>query len=189
MIKSYSNLSCSSCNNELIDIQGICDSSDVNVVISENPYWVQMYIPETLEVPELKPDIETLNSIDVSVGILRTQVIKTPVSVIDNLEGKKLTGRKLIVEGQLCQKIGYTADEPEQSAHSMHFYVPFSSYIVIPETIEITNQNGIDVDVDTLDVDFSVNACIEDINISLIDKRTVLKQVTLLLYATIVKTN
>lgn len=182
-MKSCSNLSCSSCSNELIDIYGLCEPSDINAVISSNPYWIQMYIPETLTVPEVKPDIEGINSVDISVNILRAEVIKTPVSVIPNLEGKSLSGRKLIVEGQLCQKIGYTAALEDQPAHSMHFYVPFSAYIVVPETITFTDENNVKTDVDSLDVNFSVNACIEDVNISVLDSRTVLKQVTLLLYA------
>lgn len=182
-MSSCSNKSCSSCQNQLIDIYGICEPSDVNAVISTNNYWIQMYIPETLSVPEVKPDIETLNSVDISVNILRAEVIKTPVSVIPNLEGKSLTGRKIIVEGQLCEKIGYTALEPTQPAHSMHFAVPFSAYIVVPETIPFTNPDGTTTDVDSLDIDFKVNACVEDINICILDKRTVFKQVTLLLYA------
>lgn len=184
-----SNLSCSSCQNQLIDIYGLCDPSDVNAVISANPYWIQMYIPETLQVPDLKPDIETLNSVDISVGILRAQVIKTPVSVIPNLEGKSLSGRKLIVEGQLCQKIGYTAALEDQPAHSMHFYVPFSAYIVVPETIPFVGDNGTITNVDALDIDFKVNTCVEDMNISVLNPRTVLKQVTLLLYAVINQAN
>ena len=175
------------CNCDLIDISGLCNPMDVTNVISQYPYWIQMNIPETLTIPEQKPDVEQINSVNISVDIIRKEVIKVPVSqvgangeYIPNLEGKVSTGRKLIIEGQLCQKIVYTANEPEQSVHSAHFYVPFSSYMVVPSEIKFNNGT---VTLDSLDVDFQVNACIEDIAIKMIDFRHILKQVTLLLYA------
>lgn len=174
------------CNCELIDISGLCDPKDVTNVISQYPFWIQMNIPETLTIPEQKPDVEQINSVNVSVNIIRAEVVKVPVSPVDangefipNLEGKVSTGRKLIIEGQLCQKVVYTANELDQPVHSAHFYVPFSSYIIVPNEIEFNNGTTID----SLDVDFQVNACIEDVAINMLDLRTILKQVTLLLYA------
>lgn len=174
-------------NCELINISGLCNPTDVTNVISQYPYWIQMNIPETLVIPEQKPDMEQINSVNISVDIIRKEVVKVPVSPIDangnyvsNLEGKISTGRKLIIEGQLCQKVVYTANEETQSVHSAHFYVPFSSYIVVPS--EIIFNNG-QTTIDSLNVDFQVNACIEDVAIRMLDLRTILKQVTLLLYA------
>ena len=183
-----------SCNNncELVEILGLCNPSDVNQVINEYPYWKQMYLTETLVVPEEKPDIEVINSVDISVNIMRADVIRTPRTYttvdgepvpVPNLEGKILTGRKLIIEGVLCQQIEYTADETTQPVHSAHFYVPFSSFIVVPETIPFTDSQGNVTDVDSLDVVYEVNACVEDVSVKVINPRTILKQVTLLLYA------
>ena len=175
-----------SCSAELIDISGLCNPMDITNVISQYPYWIQMNVPETLNIPEQKPDMEQINSVNITVDIIRAEVIKVPISPVDkngeyipNLEGKVSTGRKLIIEGQLCQKVVYTANEAKQSVHSAHFYVPFSSYIVVPNEIEF-NTNNI---VDSLNVNFQVNACIEDVAVKMLDERTILKQVTLLLYA------
>lgn len=183
------NSNSTSFNAELVDISGLCNPTDVTNVISQYPYWLQMNIPEKLTIPDQKPDIEQINSLSISVDIMRSEVIKVPVSPLDdngdltsNLEGKVTTGRKLIIEGQLCQKIEYTANEAEQSIHSAHFYVPFSSYIIVPKEITFTNGATTTV-VDSLNVNFQVNACIEDVAIKLLDLRTILKQVTLLLYA------
>ncbi|HHN8249672.1 DUF3794 domain-containing protein [Clostridioides difficile] len=177
------------CNMDLVDVSGLCNTNDVTNVISQYPYWFQMYIPETLNVPTQKPDIEQINSVNVSVDILRTKVVRTPISPVDanndfiaNLEGKVSTGRKLIVEGVLCQKISYTADKETQSVHSAHFYVPFSGYIVIPQEITFNNVTP-KITLDSLDIDYQVNACIEDLSISKLDARTILKHITLLLYA------
>lgn len=187
-MKSTSN----TCNCDLIDITGICNPDNAILVIKEFPYWKQMYISETLEVPPQKPDMEQINSVDISVSIFRKKVIKTPRSYDDsinppvaepNLEGKLLSGRKLIIEGQLCQKIVYTANKEEQPVHSAHFYVPFSSYIVVPKEYIFTNADGSTNTVDSLNINYEVNSCIEDVSICMIDERKLLKQVTLLLYA------
>ena len=175
------------CQTELIEITGLCNPADTTQVISLTPYWKQMYISESLQIPTQKPDVEQINSIDVSVNILRAEVIKTPRSYDDtgtvpvaqpNLEGRLLSGRTLIIEGQLCQKVVYTALETTQPLHSAHFYVPFSAFIVVPETITFGT-----VTEDSFNVNFDVNACIEDVTASVIDKRSILKQVTLMLYA------
>lgn len=187
----------SSCDNGLIDISGICDPSNATDVIIRYPYWKQMYLSESLEIPVQKPDAEQINTVVASVNILRKTVIATPRSYNDtgaepvplpNLEGKLLTGRKLIVEGQICQQIEYTANESAQPVHSVEFFVPFSSYIVVPRTVTLTVGTE-PVEFDSLDVNFDVNACLEDIRACLLDERRILKQVTLMLYAVPVGAN
>lgn len=180
------------CETGMIDISGLCDPADTTAVISKTPYWKQMHVTETLQIPAQKPDMEQINSVDVAVNILRAEAIQTPRSYEDtdgtpvplpNLEGRLLSGRKLIVEGQLCQKVVYTALEPEQSLHSAHFYVPFSSFIVVPEQITFVDSNGNTVVEDSTEVTFEVNACVEDVTVCALDERSILKQVTLMLYA------
>lgn len=179
------------CDNGLIDISGLCDPDNTTAVISQYPYWKQMYLSESLLIPPQKPDAEQINAIVASVSILKKTVIATPRSFNDtgtvpvavpNLEGKLLTGRKLIIEGQLCQQVEYTANELTQPIHSVEFFVPFSSYIVIPETV-ILNADSIPTAYDTLDVDFEVNVCLEDINACLLDERSILLRITMLLNA------
>lgn len=170
-------MNCNNCMNSIIDVTGICCPKDTSVVLEKYPYWIQMYIPETLCIPPQKPDVEEINSVNINVNILRKKVVKTPIAE-ENLEGKKLTGRKLIVEGQLCQKVVYTACDEVQSVHSAHFYVPFSAYIVVPKVIDFNGES-----IDSCFVNYQVNACVEDLSIKLIDERCFLKNVTLLLSA------
>lgn len=154
--------------NEIVDIVGLCDPSTFDLDLF--PYWTQISIPETLTIPEQKPDIEQINSVNISVEIIRKKIIVTPTSLVDNEEGKSLTGNKLIVEGNLCQAISYTADVPEQSIHTAHFVVPFSAYIVIPATTD-------------LDKNYQVNPCVEDVFVLDVSKRQIFKNVTVLLQA------
>lgn len=182
----------SGCEGGLIDVTGLCNPSDTTEVIRNTPYWKQMHITESLQIPEQKPDVEQINSVDISVQIQRSQVIKTPRSYDDsgltpeerpNLEGRLLSGRKLIIEGQLCQKIGYTALEASQPLHSAHFFVPFSSFIIVPEEITFTGTDGKTITEDSYNVNFDVNFCVEDVTACVLDKRNILKQVTFMLYA------
>ena len=190
-MKSKSISTSSTCDRELVDITGLCNPSDVTSVIKNNPYWIQMYVPETLSIPTQKPDVEGINSVNISVNIIRNEVIRTPKSyttatppvAVPSLEGKIITGRKLIIEGELCQKVEYTANYEEQPVHSAHFFVPFSAFIVVPETLTFDNADGTTTTLDSLDINYDVNACIEDASVCLIDQRTILKKVTLLLYA------
>lgn len=153
-----------------IIITGLCDVESFDITTDGNRNWTQISVPETLLIPAQKPDIEQLNSVNISVRIVRQKVIETPASDGDNVEGKRLTGRKLIIEGELCQTISYTADVPEQSVHSAQFVVPFSAFIVIPAET-------------ALDANFQVNVCVEDVFIQDFTPRQIFKNVTLLLQA------
>jgi spore morphogenesis protein SipL len=164
-----------------IEIRGLCNPELIDFELEKYPYWTQISIPESLLVPTEKPDIEEINSINIDVQIIRKKVIVTPRSggvdsspPAENNEGKELTGRKLIIEGLLCQTVTYTAAEEDQSVHSIQFAVPFSAFIVIPRRI-----NG----VDTKNITFDINKCIEDVYIKDFCPRQIFKNVTLLLQA------
>lgn len=164
-------------DNEDILVSGLCDV-DAFDLTGGGKFWTQMDVQETLILPEQKLDIEQLNSINIAVRIVSKKVIETPESPMDyggagripNQEGKILTGRKLIVEGELCQTISYTADVDEQSVHSAQFVVPFSAFIVIAADTP-------------LDTNFQINVCVEDVFVEDFTDRTIFKNVTLLLQA------
>ncbi|WP_371372026.1 DUF3794 domain-containing protein [Sporomusa aerivorans] len=170
-------------NNKLINIAGICDVCKLE--LHDNDSWTEISIPENLILPKEKPDIEQINSVNVVVRIIRTKVVVTPnTDKSPNFEGHLLTGRKLIVEGELCQTITYTADFCNQPVHSAHFAVPFSAYIVIPKHVKIVEEcNCCTRKIDSLFVNFQVDACVEDVFIQEISKRRIFKNVLLFLQA------
>lgn len=178
-------MNCECLVQDIIDVAGLCDLSTID--LTTFPFWTEISVPETLIIPDQKPDIEQVDSVSIAVSIIRQKVIPTPISptitipteppteiVETNVEGRVLTGRKLIVEGELCQTINYTALVPQQTVHSAHFVVPFSAYIVIPLTINGT---------DTLDLNFQVQACVEDVFVKEFSRRCIFKNVALLLQA------
>lgn len=158
------------CNNsgQFVDITGLCDVSQFDLTTNNN--WTQISIPAVFNIPAEKPDMEELNSENVTVQILRKRVIDTPISGGDNLEGKIITGKKLAVEGLICKSIAYTADQASQPVHSAHASVPFSAYIVLPASTSLTDT-------------FDVKTCVEDVFISEISRRQIFQNITLFLQA------
>jgi hypothetical protein len=149
----------------LIDFNGLADQFPVKPV-----NFKQFSVQENLSIPEVKPDVEQIVSVFARVKINSTIVIKTPIAT--SFEGQILTGFKLIVEGVLEQKIEYVADEPTQSVHAAHFNVPFSTFIILPKDFIIGTP-------------ITVTGYIEDIFVELLDKRSLFKNVTILLDAQI----
>lgn len=150
---------------DLIEYSGLTDPLPV---LPATANFKQFSVQETLKIPSVKPDVEQIIKVMVEVIIISTRVIKTPISI--SAEGQKLTGFKLIVEGELNQKVEYVADEPSQSVHAAHFRVPFSTFIVLPANFVIGTP-------------LTVTGYIEDIYAQLLDKRTIFKNVTVLVVA------
>lgn len=166
---------------EDIDITGKCNPDLLDFKLEENPYWTQISIPENLTIPNQKPDIEEINSLNIHVEIIRKKVVssprsggKSPNAQQENYEGKILTGRKLIIEGLLCETISYIAATEEQSMNSAQFSIPFSAFIIVPDKID---------GVDTKDINFKIDTCIEDVFIKQVCKRDIFKNVTILITA------
>lgn len=195
-----------------VNIIGLCDPTtlqftqvgDTNFETDYN--WTEISIPEILCVPPQKPDIEHIDKVLISAEVTSSKLIETPrflqidtsttpnVYSVDNYgfniplpnaEGTYLTGRKLIIEGVLKQKIVYTADVDVQSVHSAHFEIPFSAFIILYP--KFSNAVGGIVPVTTalvdLNEDFCIDACIEDVYVQAMDPRTIFKNVTLFLRA------
>lgn len=115
------------------------------------------------------------------------------------------TGRKLIIEGTLKQKIVYTAEVDVQSVHSANYEVPFIAFIIpyakfegatYQENIEVYDPvtdgpiviNGYNYDCELgINVDlceeFNIEKCIEDIYVYALDKRRIFKNITVFLKA------
>ena len=152
---------------------GLCDAGAKT--ITEEASWVQITVPEILQLPECYPDIEEIERIYVNVVIESSRVVETPSTEVPNEECDKITGYKLIVDGSICQTVLYTADNCEQSVHSINFKFPFCTGIVLNEE-PIPGQMP-------LDVNYYVESCIEDVYAKVLNAKTIFKNVTLFLQA------
>ncbi len=142
------------------------------------------------------------NSITAITDFLAT-LITAYIEIISNEEGTCLTGRKLVIEGFLKQKVVYTANVSSQSVHSAHFTVPFSAFVIpyanfegltYMENVEVTPgvfknvfaYYGCDATLTLQPIlceEFSVEVFVEDIFAYALDDRTVFKNTTLFFLA------
>jgi len=159
-----------------INIIGIADPSEFPVITPTNPN-TEHIVEETLTIPALKPDAEQINTILIEAMITASRVIITP------------TGLKVIADGELTQKIIYTAAEPTQSVHSAQFTEQFCSFIEIPVTVPpgLTVQEYLQTLGLTLDTVLTAptKVLIEDVTATLLDPRTIEKCTVLFIWATI----
>lgn len=96
----------------------------------ESCSFKQFSMDTIVTIPDCKPDVEQILKIATDVKINYNKIIKTPTG--QSLEGMVLTGRKVIVEGTVNQKVQYIACEDVQSIHVVTFSTPFMTYVVLP---------------------------------------------------------
>ncbi|MGL4367231.1 MAG: DUF3794 domain-containing protein, partial [Brevinemataceae bacterium] len=117
-----------------------------------------------------KPDIEQIIKVDGKVNILNYEFIKTPVGT--SVEGQKLTGYKLLVNGDIVYKIQYFSKNEQQSVHTFHHTAPFCGSVVLPNCFNTSSY-------------VCPSVLIEDISINQIDERCVYSNILVLLIADI----
>lgn len=170
-----------------VNTVGQYPSAKIEKVLScftDTDKWTEFYLPEIVDIPVQKPDMEGIVEVHSCVEIISQRVIKTPVvkgytkadgtqvlgENISNSEGTNLTGRKLIIEGLLKQKIIYTAAVDEQSLHSAHFVIPFSTFIIIDKDTPLSQE-------------FRITPYIEDIFVCRLSERSAFKNTTIFIKA------
>lgn len=152
---------------------GIADS------FPEDPkYFTQLAIPETITIPEPKPDMEQLLSVAVDASIESVKLIETPIALSN--EGQNLSGCKLIIELRLREKVKYVADEPTQTVHAAHFDVLKSIFVIVPCEV-----NGIPIRRLLERKRIIITPYVEDIYADMVDKRTIFKNITVFVDAKI----
>lgn len=173
--------------NDNINYAGIATEDTLSHALACNTpdgKWVQFYVPKIVDVPVQKPDMEGILSINSCVEIISKRVIKTPVvadytnasggtvdgTTIPNAECTFLTGRKLIIEGIITQKVMYTALTEEQPIHSASFKLPFSTFIILPKETPLTQE-------------FRVYAYLEDVFGKMLSERSIFLNNTLFIKA------
>lgn len=128
----------------------------------------QLQIQDIMEIPKQKPDVNQIVSIFVKVDIVKTHIIATTMG--ESYEGQVLSGRKLMVEGKMHQKLEYIADLADQPIHAAHFSIPFSTFIVLGKEIDCYSE-------------FDVTGYVEDVYVRRLDNRKIFKNVLILLNA------
>lgn len=133
--------------------------------LPEDSYvFKQFNIDEILRLPKEMQDIISIDSVSIDINIHETKIIKTPHS--KSFENQRLTGMCMVVEGTSKQNIKYTADRSTQIVNSVSFILPFRTFVVLPYNFVIGDR-------------YEVQGYIEDINIAIIDKRTMYENISI----------
>lgn len=101
-------------------IRGIAQPQNFPDIESCESKYCQHMIDYEFTLPESKPSIERINNVAVDSKINKYKIIQTPV------------GFKIIISGELCTTIEYTADCSAQTMHSAHDKISFRTFIDIP---------------------------------------------------------
>lgn len=140
-------------------------------------------------------------------GLVKECPCSKAFQLLPNTENTCLSGRKLLINGTIKQKIAYIADELTQSSIYTEFKKSFSTYIIVyPNFVNVPNILRNIVVIDPLDPsktitilgysythndeidsnlceEFCVKTCVEDVSLKLMNNRTIFDNVTLFLSA------
>lgn len=175
--KVSSGTGCEICNSAFVEyeyvqpngVTGTKTSNIATICVESRISFKQLMIDKYCEVPCVKPNIEDLNDeVSVDIEIINSYPIQTIHSV--STSGQTLTGYKLIVHGNICISIEYTAALPTQPVHSYHCTLPFGTFIILSDDYQLGQQ-------------VEVNAIIENIEADMVNPRGVFTYITLLLFA------
>ena len=166
-------MKCKCSLNNNYEVIGLCDIGKYNKKISgfKDKSWTQTSIPEKLILKSNKPPIKEVIKLYLNIKVTESRIVKTPSSEVPNVEGLILTGKVLLVSGEICQRIMYVSKTHNESLCSVKFAVKFSTYIVIDENADLENDA------------YCVYPYVEDISIRKLDERILSKSVTLFLFA------
>lgn len=166
---------------------GVANSDALEKALSCKPgsdKWVQLFVPKIFDIPTQKPSMEGIVSVNSCVDIISQRVIRTPVvtgytdregtfipgDTIPNGECLLLTGKKLVIEGVITQKVIYTALEANQALHSATFRIPFSTFIIVEGDRALTEE-------------FRIYPYLEDVYTNMLSERTIFSNNTLFIKA------
>lgn len=164
----HSEKSTCECDSGTPEKKGVC-TPEYLAKLNTGRRWTEIFIPEILNIPSYKPPVEQILSVTSKLEIFCQKVISTPVPA-ENNEGLVLTGKKLVIEGMLRQKVVYVAKNESQSVHAVHFDVPISTFIVLASGDKLTDK-------------FKLTPCIEDIFICTLSDKQIFKNTTLFIKA------
>lgn len=148
---------------DFIEYSGIAEYLPDNAIA-----FKQLNLQDNMSLADSYLGIDHIVKIMADVVIEDKRIIQTPVAT--SLEGQKLTGWKLIVEGTVREKLEYASCDSGKNINIINFNTPFSTYIILPENFNPGRQ-------------INVNGYIEDMCIKKLDHRSFFKCICVLLNA------
>ena len=157
--------------NDNYEIINMCNIDKFNNKINQfsDKSWTEIAISQKFEIPYNNPSVKNIFKVYLNVKITSTKLIKTPSSDETNIEGKTLTGNLLLIFGEISQRIIYISET--DLTYSINYKDFFNTYIVIDKNINLSDSS------------YCVYPCIENFFITPLNKRTLIKNIHLFLFA------
>ncbi len=108
----------------------------------------QIDVEDHLELTSNKPDVELINNIGGQVKLLKSYIIETPKGT--SLDGQTLTGSKLIIHAYLDLTVEYTSSDTDSKICTANYCLPFSTFIILPETVLPNTPVHIDSNIENI---------------------------------------
>ncbi|MGL5766877.1 MAG: hypothetical protein ACRCX8_14665 [Sarcina sp.] len=96
-------------------------------------YFKEELLDDVLIIPPQKPDIERILDIVAWADVEDFKLVETEIGY--SYEGQRLTGKKLVTEIKIKEKVTYVADVLEQSGHAAHYEKLKSVFVILPEKV------------------------------------------------------
>lgn len=142
--------------------------------------WTEFYVEQIVDICYPKPDLQDIIEIYSVIDILSQRIIKTPIVIkydddfnaytpeeeISNAEGINLTGKKLMIDGIVKQKVVYSATEKDGEVHSVYINIPFSTFVMLESNNSLSQI-------------FKINAYIENTFVCKLSKRNIFDNITI----------
>ena len=109
-------------------ITGMPTEEELESLFTNDVGFEQLDITERVIIPEVKPDVEQIQSMH-----LKTCVVRAWAAT---------SAEKVMIDGLLTQKITYTACDSKQSVHTVEFQTHFSHFVDVDSTFAL---QGIDL--------------------------------------------
>ncbi|MEG1142335.1 MAG: DUF3794 domain-containing protein [Clostridia bacterium] len=133
-----------------------------------NRAFKQISIPSFITLDDLQNSTQSIASVSISAKVLHSNVLSTPSSFeILNAENTKLSGYKLSIFGIINEVIIY--ENKDGNMKTFITNIPFSTFIVLSNDIDLSKEVCIDV-------------CIEDADVFYISSENIFQSIYALAY-------
>ncbi len=152
-----------------------CQNKDIN-------YFSYLSLGETISLPDTLPNIKQIVSYIIESEIISIKTIDSMKGL--SIEGQCLSGKKIILQVKLKQKLLYVGDVPEKTIHTFQNEYYKSATIAIPSIIK-----GSDPEKLIENKYLQTNIELEDYKVKKIDCRTIFNSAIMYIYTTLIPTH
>lgn len=113
--------------------------SGIDDYIPENiDSFTQMNVDKILNIDEDMPDIDEILKVSIDSNIKNNKIVKTAIGM--SLEGQKLTGYKLLSEGEFNIRMDCCADDSVSSIYTFRHKIFFNNSTTLPSDSNLNSK-------------------------------------------------